>query len=152
VAAPPATIRVSAEPVPYAGIVTRAVAFVVDLLLAQIVTITAGLVTALVGTLVDVAFDTFAQALAAAGWSLLVGGYFIFFWTVTGQTPGMRLMRLRVTDAGGGALRLTRALVRLGGLGLALIPLGAGLLPILTDERRRGLHDMLAKTVVLYAP
>jgi hypothetical protein len=37
------------------------------------------------------------------------------------------------------------------GLTLAAIPLGAGFLPILFDERRRGLQDMLARTVVISA-
>ena len=35
---------------------------------------------------------------------------------------------------------------------VAAIPLLAGFLPILFDERRRGLHDMLARTVVVEAP
>jgi uncharacterized RDD family membrane protein YckC len=34
----------------------------------------------------------------------------------------------------------------------AIVPLFAGFLPVLIDERRRGLHDMLARTVVLYEP
>ena len=35
---------------------------------------------------------------------------------------------------------------------LAAIPLCAGFLLILVDDRRRGLQDVLARTVVLYAP
>jgi uncharacterized RDD family membrane protein YckC len=42
--------------------------------------------------------------------------------------------------------------VRLGALVLAVIPLFAGLLPILVDPRRRGLQDMLAGTVVVAVP
>jgi uncharacterized RDD family membrane protein YckC len=41
--------------------------------------------------------------------------------------------------------------VRLIGLGLAIVPLFLGFLPVLVDARRRGLHDFLAGTVVLYA-
>ena len=44
------------------------------------------------------------------------------------------------------------ALLRLAGLTLAAIPLFAGFLPILVDDRRRGVHDMLAGTVVVTAP
>ena len=44
-----------------------------------------------------------------------------------------------------------RALVRLVGLVLAIVPLFAGFLPVLFDRRRRGLQDYLARTVVLYA-
>jgi uncharacterized RDD family membrane protein YckC len=35
---------------------------------------------------------------------------------------------------------------------LAALPLFAGFLPILLDDRRRGAHDMLAGTVVVPAP
>ena len=38
--------------------------------------------------------------------------------------------------------------MRLIGLGLAIIPFFAGFLPVLVDDRRRGIHDMLAGTVV----
>ncbi len=52
---------------------------------------------------------------------------------------------------GGGALRPARALFRLGALVLAALPLFAGFLTILVDDRRRGLQDMLAGTVVVAA-
>jgi hypothetical protein len=31
------------------------------------------------------------------------------------------------------------------------VPLFAGLLPVLVDDRRRGLHDLIAGTIVLYS-
>jgi uncharacterized RDD family membrane protein YckC len=34
----------------------------------------------------------------------------------------------------------------------AIIPAFLGLAPILFDERRRGLHDFLAGTTVVYSP
>ena len=43
-----------------------------------------------------------------------------------------------------------RSIVRLVGLALAIVPLFAGFLPVLFSERRRGLHDYLADTVVVY--
>ena len=49
-------------------------------------------------------------------------------------------------------LRPLRALVRLVALTLCAIPLFAGFLPILFDDRRRGFHDMLAGTVVVERP
>ena len=47
---------------------------------------------------------------------------------------------------------MRRALVRLIALVLAAIPLLAGYLMVLFDDRRRGLHDRLARTVVIDAP
>jgi uncharacterized RDD family membrane protein YckC len=40
--------------------------------------------------------------------------------------------------------------VRLVGLVLSIIPLFAGFLPVLVDDRRRGLLDMMARTTVVY--
>jgi len=50
----------------------------------------------------------------------------------------------------GGPLHFARALIRLGGLVLAIIPLFAGFLPVLFDIRRRALQDMLAHTLVIH--
>jgi uncharacterized RDD family membrane protein YckC len=80
-----------------------------------------------------------------------VSAYFVLFWTTTGQTPGMRLMQLRVVTATGAPPRFWRSVLRLIGLGLAIVPLFAGFLPVLVDDRRRALQDFLAGTVVLYA-
>ena len=44
------------------------------------------------------------------------------------------------------------AIVRLAAMALAALPLFAGFLLILVDDRRRGLQDRLARTVVVYAP
>jgi uncharacterized RDD family membrane protein YckC len=63
----------------------------------------------------------------------------------------MRLMALRVIDQDGGPLGFGQALLRLIGAILAAIPFFAGYLLILVDDRRRGLHDMLAGTTVVYA-
>jgi uncharacterized RDD family membrane protein YckC len=76
--------------------------------------------------------------------------YFVVFWTSTGQTPGMRALGLRVTRAGGATVGLGHALLRVVGLGLAIVPLFAGFLPVLVDDRRRALQDFMAGTVVVY--
>jgi uncharacterized RDD family membrane protein YckC len=142
----------SAARVPYAGIATRALALAIDAVVVHIVVLTGGAVVALAGSLVgDVKFDTLERALAAGAWAATVSAYFVLFWSVSGQTPGMRLMDLRVTTAAGEALHVGRAIVRLIGLGLAIIPLFMGFLPVLVDDRRRGLADFLAGTVVIYA-
>jgi uncharacterized RDD family membrane protein YckC len=80
----------------------------------------------------------------------VVGTYFVLFWSTAGQTPGMRLMGLRVLTSGGTYPGVIRSLVRVIGLGLAIVPLFLGFLPVLVDRRRRGLHDLVAGTVVLY--
>ena len=142
----------SAPQVPYAGIATRAVALAIDVVIAQVILLFGGAVLALVASLVGgFHLDTLAKFLAAVAWVAVVGFYFVLFWSTAGQTPGMRLMALRVMTAAGVHPGVTRSIVRLVGLGLAIVPLFAGFLPVLFDERRRGLHDLLAGTVVVYA-
>jgi uncharacterized RDD family membrane protein YckC len=95
-------------------------------------------------------------ALAALGAVVFVvwsAAYFVTFWSTTGQTPGARMMRFRVLPAAkGGHIAPRRALLRLLAMILAAIPLLAGFFMVLFDDRRRGLHDRLARTVVVDAP
>lgn len=137
---------------PYAGIASRAVALALDALLAQIIVLTVGAVLALVASLVgDANLDTPGTIIAAIAWIVFVGLYFVLFWSTAGQTPGMRVMALRVVTRTGRHPGVGRSVVRVIGLGLAIIPLFAGFIPVLFDSRRRALQDMLAGTVVLYA-
>lgn len=137
----------------FAGVATRGVALVVDAAFAQVsflvVAASVGLVLGLGGGLGP---GWLAGSLAGGGWLLVVALYFVGFWSVTGQTPGMRLMRLRVVTGAGEAPSVSRALVRVVGLILAIIPLGAGFVPALLDRRRRALPDFLAATTVVYDP
>jgi uncharacterized RDD family membrane protein YckC len=86
--------------------------------------------------------------LAGVGWEIILALYLVLFWTVAGQTPGMRFMHLRVTDAHGAPFGVLRSVVRLVGLFFAIAPLLAGFLPVLVDRRRRALQDFVAGTVV----
>ena len=144
----PATEAPPPGPAAFGGLPTRAVAFVLDLVLAQlgflVLAASLGLVASLVGTLRPV---WLVDLLVGVGWGLFVGGYFVLFWTTTGQTPGLRLMRLRV-EREGDPPGFGRSLVRLVGILLSIVPLFAGFLPVLFDDRRRGLADFLAGTVV----
>jgi uncharacterized RDD family membrane protein YckC len=141
--------RPPAEVSRFGGLFTRGVALVTDAALAQlaflIVAASVGLVLSLVGSLRAGWLD---GLLAGGGWIAVVALYFVSFWTATGQTPGMRIMRLRVITRAGRPPSLWRSLVRLVGLVLAILPLFAGFLPVLVDARRRALQDFLAGTVV----
>ncbi|MCI0686455.1 MAG: RDD family protein [Sporichthyaceae bacterium] len=97
---------------------------------------TTGWVTALVGVVVG----------------LLPVGYFASCWWIGGQTAGNMAMGIAVRRSDGEPLRFPRSLVR-AVLGLALAPLWLlGLLLVLADDRRRGLLDLVAGTVVVYTP
>ena len=144
----------SATERPYAGIVSRTVALAID---AGALTVGFAVASGVLGLILSlftaVEVSSPGAVLGAAGlWSLVVANYFVLFWTLAGETPGMRLMALRVVGGTGEPPRLGRSLVRLVGMILAAIPFFAGYALILIDDRRRGLQDMLAGTVVVYAP
>jgi len=135
----------------YAGIATRAAALAVDSLAALSIFVLGSAVVALIASLVGgIRPHWLAGSLLGLEWIVVAGGYFVLFWSAAGQTPGMRLMRLRVHRPGAGGISVGRAIVRAIGLALAIIPLFAGFIPALFDERRRALPDYLAGTVVFH--
>ena len=147
------TVRRRERPVrpAYAGIATRAFALAVDGLVTIGLYMSVVGVAAIVATLVGgLRPEWLVGALLSVGWLLIAGTYFVLFWSTAGQTPGMRLLRLRVGREGGAAPSIGRSVVRLVGLVLSIVPLFAGFVPVLFDERRRGLADYLAGTVVTY--
>jgi uncharacterized RDD family membrane protein YckC len=138
-----------------AGFATRALALTLDgaLLAAGAVLIGAGV--ALAAKVVGIHFasgDPLVAALAGVGWILLVSAYLVTFWRLTGQTPGMRFMGLRVIDRTGAPLGRLQSVRRLVGMALAALPAGAGFLLVLVDDRRRGLQDYIGSTLVIHDP
>jgi uncharacterized RDD family membrane protein YckC len=138
----------------YEGLVTRAIAFAVDAAIVNLVGLFVGVVVGLALSILTI-HDTLEAVLVVCGgiaFILWTVSYFVVFWSTTGQTPGSRLMQIRVCRESGARLEPRRAVLRFAGLVLAALPLFAGFLPVLVDERRRGLHDILARTVVVGAP
>lgn len=138
----------------YEGLVTRAIAFAVDAAIINLIAIVVGVGVGLALSILSIS-DTAENVLLACGAGALMVwtvSYFAIFWSTTGQTPGNRLMHIRVCDADDEAvLSPRRSLLRFGALLLAALPLFAGFLTVLVDDRRRGVHDMLAGTVVVAA-
>jgi uncharacterized RDD family membrane protein YckC len=135
------------------GLITRVFAFGIDLAIINVVALlTSGLI-GLLYSIVSVPDDLRAGAIVAAGTAYLIWavGYFVTFWTTTGQTPGNRVLRIRVCASDGGRLLPRRALLRFIGLTLAALPLFAGFALILVDSRRRGLQDFIARSLVIDA-
>ncbi len=144
-------------PLAYVGLITRIIAFTVD---AAIVLAVAGLVwvsAVLTINLLNLGSDSKAIIVGALGFAFILwsAGYFVTFWATTGQTPGSRLLQIRVVRLPGleHGMPPRRAILRLVVFELAAIPLGAGIWgPILLTNRRQGLHDVVARTVVIEAP
>jgi uncharacterized RDD family membrane protein YckC len=91
------------------------------------------------------------SALVAMGLvgAVMAAGYFLFFWSLSGQTLGKLLTGSRVVDRRGAALGFGRAALRLVATLVAALPLGAGFIGLWTDPERRGWHDRIAGTKVI---
>jgi uncharacterized RDD family membrane protein YckC len=79
-----------------------------------------------------------------------VAAFFIFFWCRGGQTPGMRAWALRVEMNDGRPVTVNVAALRLVGALISAALLGLGFLWILFDPQKRGWHDRLSSTRVLW--
>jgi uncharacterized RDD family membrane protein YckC len=137
---------------PFAGVASRGVALVVDAFAIVAGTAVVGGAASLVAAVVGgVRPDWLAQTLLSLATVAIAIGYFVVFWQTAGQTPGMRLMGVRVLPTRhDGRLTVWQAILRTIGLALAIIPCFLGFLPALFDSRRRALPDYLAGTVVVY--
>lgn len=74
----------------------------------------------------------------------------IVFWVAWRGTPGKLMLGLRVVSARTGEkLDLLQAVIRYFGYFLSALPLCLGFLWIAFDSKKRGFHDLLARTLVV---
>lgn len=152
----------SLAPVRVASSWRRLLAFVVDfaLLTATALPLTALLYKALgVGPLTDgQGIDALLQILAgdlglvlnrAVPLLLLCALYFVLFAVLGGQTPGQRLLGIRLVGRHGDPPKIHTAALRVLGSFVGMIPLGLGGLWMLFDMESRTWHDHLAQTYVV---
>jgi uncharacterized RDD family membrane protein YckC len=134
----------------FGGLATRALGLVVDGALALVAyLVAAGSVALVVSLAGSLRHGWLTGSLFGAGWMLVVAAYFVFFWSTAGQTPGMRLMGVRVVTGAGRAPGALRSIVRFVGLALSIALVFLGFVPVLFDRRRRALQDYLAGTAVV---
>jgi uncharacterized RDD family membrane protein YckC len=94
--------------------------------------------------------DRNPMAVGAVGLFLgMAGLYQLYFAGMAGQTPGMRLVGIRLICRRGRPPGPSRGLVRLLALVLSVGPAGLGWLWALFDREHRALHDHLAGTYVI---
>ena len=133
-----------------AGVVTRGGAFAIDAVIVNLFfTVLAGAVTLLV-TFLGGSGDGVPKGALAAGsfiWLSVVGTYLVGFWSLAGQTPGMRFLGIRLNER---RLPLRRSIKRLIGMGLSVITFGIGFLGIVFGESRRSWADRMGHTEVVY--
>jgi len=82
--------------------------------------------------------------------SFIVGAiYFTFFHSVSGQTPGKMILRVKVVGRDGHTIGPLRALIRWAGYFISALPFFSGFMLALISKNRQALHDKIAATYVV---
>lgn len=135
------------------GLVTRALALGIDALIVNLVMVTTTALLGLVASAVGLDLGDLsgaAYAVGGAAWLGLASFYLFVFWSLSGQTPGMRFLDIRIEHEGNPVIGSKRAFRRLVGFWLAAIPFCLGFIGVLVRLDRRGFHDRMGKTSVFY--
>jgi uncharacterized RDD family membrane protein YckC len=144
----------AAGEVRHVGLFTRAIAATLDGVLLNLTFLA---ISAIFGVTIggvigdDQAPSGGAIAAAAVLWSGAGALYFMTFWALAGQTPGMRFLSIRLDADGEKRIGARRAFRRVIGTVLSVLTLGVGFLLIVFDPRRRSLADHMAGTEVIEA-
>ncbi len=137
-------------PSEHAGAVSRLLALALDGLFVNLSFSALAAIVALIGSALGGnghGLSGLALALGAGVWSGLGALYLLGFWSLAGQTPGMRFVGIELSEH---RIPLRRALKRLLGLGLSVVTLGIGFLGVVFGAERRGWDDRLSATAVVY--
>ena len=137
----------------FAGPVTRAAAYAIDVALAIIVyevtvTVTVDLLN--VVTHADLDTGDLPTWLTAVAFGIWLWVYFGGSWAASGKTAGMALLGVRVVNGDGSPIDRWRGVLRAPALALSLLTFGIGLIGIVIGRRHRGLQDVLVGSVVVY--
>jgi uncharacterized RDD family membrane protein YckC len=132
----------------FGGPGARLVGYIVDILITLAAVFALTIVFVLLGQVVAV--------LGAIGFFVSVIviplAYFPYFWSKSGQTPGMKMMGIKVVrDKDGGPLTMGQAILRLIGYWVSGAVFYLGYIWIFIDKRQRGWFDLIAGTVVVKA-
>ncbi|WP_126456951.1 RDD family protein [Sulfuriflexus mobilis] len=132
----------------YAGFWIRAVAAVIDTLLALIITLPVLIAIYGTGYLLS---ESYIQGF----WDVLFSYIFpiiavILFWIYKSATPGKMITRLTIVDAKtGGKPSIGQFIGRYFAYYVSIIPLFLGIIWVGIDKQKQGWHDKLAGTVVV---
>lgn len=137
----------------YAGAVSRAIAFGVDVgliwgLYALGVYALSLATQLLFGKSINLSKHQLAGLIVVLVWGFI---YFAYQWTLGGRTLGMALFGLQAVGADGSPITGRQAVVRTLALPLSFLILPLALLMILVQRERRPLHDLIGHTAVVYA-
>jgi uncharacterized RDD family membrane protein YckC len=97
---------------------------------------------------VQVRFDF--HGLVEVAWTVWLVLYFgLFVWGTNGQTPGKRLLRIRVVSLTQAKITLWQAIERALGYGASALEAGFGFFQYFLQPNRCCVHDRIAETIVV---
>jgi uncharacterized RDD family membrane protein YckC len=137
----------------YAGFMTRFGGFLIDIVVIAGLFTLGGraveyVISAIFGGSFELSDRPVVSGLALVGWAFFYCAYPL---AVGGRTFGMAVVGLRAVRSDGGELTTGRAVVRVLAFPLSFLFFGFGFLLILLKRDRRALHDLVARTAVVYA-
>jgi uncharacterized RDD family membrane protein YckC len=136
-----------------AGFVSRLLAYIIDVVLIAAVVAVGGAIAALMDRALDaMGANLRVEMTLIYVWSipLIIGAYYIMFWSLTGRTVGKWFMGLKVIGPNGQPPSIGRSTLRFLGYGLSAIAFWVGYVWVVIDEERQAWHDHMAKTWVVY--
>jgi uncharacterized RDD family membrane protein YckC len=155
----PLSEAASEASLPKAGFWIRGLAFLVDAILVTVLVWIGGALvqgSVWIGGAFSSAPDPALEWLESAAGMILAllieAAYFTLTVGHSGQTPGKRLLRLKVIRVNGEAVGFGLAFVRWLAQGISFLALGVGFLMIAFTRNKQGLHDKIAGTLVVRLP
>jgi len=136
----------------FAGFWIRVGAWLVDSVILGIVSVALTFAVGIaVGALGSQApwLQIYLVPITAAVGFLLPAFYILIGWARYGKTLGKKVCGLRIVRENGAPLGFGGALIRMLGYMLSSLIFGIGFLMVAFTDRKRGLHDMVAGTVVV---
>jgi uncharacterized RDD family membrane protein YckC len=134
--------------VAFAGPGARLVAYLVDIIIVTVAVI----VIAILGAILTFVLPVVGILSLIVGIGVVPLIYFPYYWSRSGQTPGMTMMGIKVVrDRDGGPVTSGQAVLRLLGYWVSGAVFYLGYIWIFIDKRKRGWHDLIAGTVVVEA-
>jgi uncharacterized RDD family membrane protein YckC len=137
----------------YAGVVTRFATFVIDVLMIAVLFAVGGqvveyVVSVVLGEPVRLSEQSIASRVALILWAFFYCAYPL---AASGRTFGMAVLGVRAVRVDGGDLDARHAVIRVLAFPLSFVLFCFGFVLILLRRDRRALHDLIARSAVIYS-
>ena len=135
------------------GFFTRVLALGIDALIVNFSLVLLAAAVSALGNALGITSDGVNPSLFAVGasiWFIFSSLYLYVFWSLSGQTPGMRFLDIRIEKDGDHRIGSRAARRRLLGFWLSALALGIPFLGVLIRVDRRGFLDRMGDTVVYF--